>query len=299
MAEPFSFKEINSLGTLSLQAPEFIKAHDGIDLAYYTFLPDNPKAIVVFYHGAGLYINETYQWVAKELRDTFNIGSYMVDIRGHGYSGGNRGDAPSVESVFSDVDSIITMVKRKFPDTLLFLCGHSSGAGLIINYSAHCKIKQEDGYIFLAPYFGPKSETARVHQGSDVSFIKKVRVWVYILGSIFPRSFAHFKAVFFNYPNYILKKDSLILSSYTYAMSCATTPYEIDGLLKKIVKPVGMFIGEQDEQFIAENVVSYKTLIGTHVEAQIVKDAAHLSILIKAPQLISNFIDTAKVFKNG
>lgn len=294
MIGPFSFTEINALESFTLQKPTFVKTHDGINLAYYTFLPKNPKAVVIFYHGGGLYTNKTYQWVGKELQNKFNIASYMVDIRGHGYSEGERGDSPSINAVFRDVDSIVSVAKFNFPNKPLFLCGHSSGAGLIINYAAHTQHTSENGYIFLAPYLGPKSDTAKEHKNSEVSFIKSIRPWVYILGAIFPNSFiTHCKAVFFNYPKEILKSDPLILPWYTYVMSCATTPYEIEVLLKKIEKPVGLYIGEHDEQFIPEKVISYKSLINAPVKEKIIENVGHLSILLKAPEIIANYINEA------
>lgn len=288
---PFSFKEVQGL-VRNVQDPEFIKSFDGIHLAYYSFVPKNPKAIVIFYHGSGLYINNMYQWVGRELKEKCNIGCYMVDIRGHGHSEGDRGDAPNPESVYKDVALVVDLVKSKFGDKPVFLCGHSSGAGLIINYAAQDLQKREKGYMFLAPYLGPQSGTAIEHKNIDESFIKSMRVWVYILGSIFPNSFVtHFKALFFNYPESFLKDDPLILQWYTYAMSSATTPYEIDSLLRKIDKPVGIYIGDKDEQFMPKKVLACAELINSEVDARIIHNAGHLSILLQAPSLISNFID--------
>jgi len=288
---PFSFKEIDSIQNFDLVEPQFLKASDGVQLAYYSFLNPSNKEIVVLYAGAGLYGNKTYQWVAKTLQEKHGIGCYIFDIRGHGNSQGPRGDASSIDRGWLDVPEAIEFVKTKNPDSKIYLVGHSSGAGLIINYASHSKQKQEDGYIFLAPYLGPRSNTARVHQKSDASFIKSVRTWVYILGAIFPNSFiTHFKTVFFNYPDDMLKSDPLMLSYYTYVMSCATTPYDIDALLKEIDKPVGIFIGKNDEQFVPEKVIAYKDFITAPVQTEIIEDRAHLSILLEAPKLIADFI---------
>lgn len=290
-ADPFSFKELNSIERFDLIKPQFLKASDGVQLAYYPFLNHHAKEVVILYSGAGLYGNKAYQWVAKTLKEKYGIGCYIFDIRGHGNSQGPRGDAPSIERVWVDVAEAIKLVKKENPNSKLYLVGHSSGAGLIINYAANTKEKAEDGYIFLAPYLGPKSDTAKLDQNSDACFIKSVRTWVYILGAIFPNSFiTHFKAVFFNYPDNILRSDPLILPFYTHAMSCATTPYEIDLLLKKIDKPVGIFIGKNDEQFTPEKVIVYKDLINNRVRAEVVENAAHLSILLQAPELISAYI---------
>ncbi len=290
-AGPFSFKEIDSLEKCELVKPQFLRASDAIELAYYKFVTPANKAVVIFYAGAGLYGNHTYQWVAKNLNEKYNIGCYIFDLRGHGHSQGVRGDAPSVERVWTDVAEAVSFVKRENKTAKIYLTGHSSGAGLLINYAAHTETKVEDGYIFLAPYLGPQSNTLKEHKNADESFVKSMRLWVYILGSIFPRSFiAHFNAVFFNYPKALLKADPLIVPAYTYTMSCATTPYEIAPVIQKIDKPVGLFIGSNDEQFLPEAVIAYKKMINAPVVAEIVENAAHLSLLLDAPQLIAGYI---------
>ena len=289
--EPFSFKEIDALENFPLEKPQYLKASDGMKLAYYPFVHDDNTAITILYAGAGLYGNKTYQWVAKTLNEQYNIGCYIFDIRGHGNSEGERGDASSINQVWDDVAQAVEFVKRHHTDKKLYLVGHSSGAGLIINYAANRTNTLEDGYIFLAPYLGPQSETEKSHEHADQRFIKSVRPWIYILGMLFPNSWIiHCKALFFNYSDALLKQDPLIVPFYTYAMSCATTPYDVTPLLQKINKPVGFFIGDQDEQFIPEKVIAYKNLIHAPVETQIVNNAAHLSILVKAPKLIAEYI---------
>ncbi len=289
--EPFSFKEIDAIQDFTLTKPQFLTASDGVQLAYYPFVNDDNRAITILYAGAGLYGNKTYQWVAKTLNEQYNIGCYVFDIRGHGHSEGERGDAASINQVWDDVAQAVGFVKNEQVDAKLYLVGHSSGAGLIINYAANNTQTLEDGYIFLAPYLGPQSGTAKTHEHADQHFIKSVRPWVYMLGMMFPNSwFIHYKALFFNYSDVLLQADPLILPFYTFAMSCATTPYDITPLLQKINKPVGLFIGAQDEQFIPEKVIAYKDLIHAPVQAQIVENAAHLSILLDAPALIAQYI---------
>ena len=180
--EPFSFDEVLSIKDFQLQKPKFIKSTDQINLAYYEFLPENEfEDIVIFYHGAGLYINKTYQYIGENLKNKFNIAAYMIDMRGHGHSQGNRGDAPNVEIMFKDIDTIINFVHQKFPDKKIYLAGHSAGAGLLINYNSW-KIKNShkldnniSGYIFIAPFLGPKSDANKIR--AEKKFVKKIRQW--------------------------------------------------------------------------------------------------------------------------
>jgi len=290
-AQPFSFDVINALPAFELKKPSFLEVSDHVALAYYAYAAPADKTIVILYAGAGLYGNKTYQWVAKTLQEKHTIGCYIFDLRGHGNSQGERGDAPSVTRVWQDVAESIAMVKKAHPNAKLYLAGHSSGAGLIINYAANADNHQEDGYIFLAPFLGPQAETNRTHADPSKNFITKVRTWVYIAGSIFPNSFfIHKKAIFFNYSAELLAADPLIVADYSYAMSAATTPYDVQPLLKKLNKPVGIYIGKDDEQFLPEKVIAYKDYIPAPTTTEIIENCGHLSILVKAPELIASFI---------
>lgn len=295
--EPFSFAEVNQLEQFDLKKPNFIPASDGVNLAYYAFVPEQKaKHAVILYAGAGLYGNKTYQWVAKTLQEKYDIATYIFDVRGHGHSEGERGDAPSVEQVWQDVALAVAFVKGQYESAEIYLVGHSSGAALIMNYALYQSDHQEEGYIFLAPYLGPKAENVYYsYADSNKNFIKSVRWWVYILGSIFSNSFvAHWKAVLFNYPQRVLEQDPLIVDYYTYAMSMATTPYEIGSILPSITKKSALFIGKNDEQFIPEQVLEYGKLLGGITDMRIVDDVAHISLLLKAPELIAHWITNQK-----
>jgi acylglycerol lipase len=292
---PFSFEELQNIPDFTMQSPQFLKASDGTQLAYYAFMPDAPSSVVIFYAGAGLYGNKTYQWVGECLQKHNNIGCYIVDIRGHGHSEGPRGDAPSIEQVFQDVDSFVIFVKQAHSNIPVFLAGHSSGSGLLINYNKHGHyVNDISGYIFLAPYLGPNSNSLRQHNDPQQSFVKKVCAWVYMLNIFIPLNFLqHLTAVYFNYPQNMLDKDPLIVNSYTYAMSCATTPYDVQNLFAALKKPFGLYIGQEDEQFIPEKIVEYKNLaldVNDNSIAKIVPNAQHLSILLEAPKLIAETI---------
>lgn len=291
---PFSFEELKVIPDFTLNPPSFLKASDGIQLAYYSFIPTEPSAIVIFYPGAGLYGNKTYQWLGLSLQNDYSIGCYMIDVRGHGHSAGPRGDAPDAQQVLRDVDTVIEFVKSLHPTTPLYLAGHSAGSGLLINYNNFGNHTDDiEGYIFLAPYLGPNSGTIREHRDPQQSFVKNVRLWVYLVNLIPLNFLQHITAVFFNYPQNLLDEDPLIVTSYTYAMSSAITPYDVRTLFAKIKKPFALYIGKQDEQFLPEKVVEYKNLacdVKDYADAKIIPEAKHLSLLLQTPALIAHWI---------
>ncbi len=251
----------------------------------------NLSALVVLYHGGGAYSNPAYQYIGTALKNEYNIGCYCVDIRGHGNSGGPRGDAPSINQVLEDISIILTLVKKEFPTIPVYLVGHSSGAGLLLNYSAYQDKKSDlyDGYIFLAPYLGPRVGVER--SGAPV-FVKEVKFWIFLVNQLLKLPiYQHVPAVFFNYPAAILEKDPRIVTTYSYIMSCATTPNNPALMFEQLDKPCALFIGSDDEQFDPEKVVAFADYNkNDRVSAMILPGLKHLSILVDAPKLIANSI---------
>lgn len=293
---PFSFKEISDIPFSPLAKPSFIKASDGINLAYYSFLTEKPVAIVLFYHGGGLYGNRTYQHIGMQLQKEHNIASYFVDIRGHGNSDGPRGDAPSKQQVMDDITTLIAFINQSWPSTPLYLVGHSSGAGLLLNYSVSPGAVEHlyKGYILLAPYLGPRVGIERL---GTPRFVKKVRTWIFVLNSLFKVSlFQHLPAVFFDYPKELLVSDPLVVDKYTYTMACATTPDDPRYIFEVIGKSCVLYIGHDDEQFNPTNVIAFANYNKKNmIKTNIVPGLKHLSILLSAPKLIAKSINDDSV----
>lgn len=290
---PFSFKEIEQFFNL-IQKPHFVNAQDGTSIAYYSFLPQKPKAVVIFYHGSGLWSNGPYQHMAQELSNN-QIATYLTDIRGHGNSGGPRGDAPSAQQVWEDTTTLINLIRTTHPQTPIFLAGHSSGAGLILNYNAYLEHPEVQGYLFLSPFLGGRSSANRTHKNPASNFVKDVRLWAIIPHAITGgRLFNHTPAIFFNYPTWIYEQDPLVLSSYTCSMSAATSPSDAKTLFANLNKPFGLFIGSNDEQFLPEETLTYgayASKVHDLSTMEIIENATHLSAILAAPTYFNNTID--------
>jgi alpha-beta hydrolase superfamily lysophospholipase len=84
------------------------------------------KAIVVIVHGVCEH-NERYDYITSALN---NAGFSVVrfDLRGHGKSGGERGYAASYHEFSDDLNEIISVTGKDFPDIPVFVLGHSMGA---------------------------------------------------------------------------------------------------------------------------------------------------------------------------
>lgn len=290
MKDSLDFAEVNNINSeRGLKQPEFLKSSDGLNLAYYPFFPEaEPQATLVFYHGGGFWSNQLYQNMARELTQKFPVAVYLADLRGHGNSGGPRGDAPTAQHVWQDIDDTVRLVKEKYPRLPLFLGGHSSGGGVIINYSSWETSNVVDGYFLVAPFLGGDSDTVQ----PDQRFVKNVRIWAIIIHMLSGGwLLSHTKAVFFNYPERLIKQDAHIVTSYSTTMAIATSPYNAKGLFGKLKKPVALCVGDRDEQFIPEKLVSFNQYLSNDVSSksytQLVPDASHLSIVLKAPEFLA------------
>ena len=146
-----------------------VSATDGVHLAYYAFIPRAPRASLVFYHGSGANSAAGYLGVGEALRAQ-GIAVYLFDIRGHGASGGPRGDTPSTPQVEQDTASAVSFVHHEQPDVPEFVGGHSAGAGVVLN-SARRLPTPIAGYVFLAPDFGLHSGTERQDGASNFATI--------------------------------------------------------------------------------------------------------------------------------
>jgi alpha-beta hydrolase superfamily lysophospholipase len=288
----FSFDEIRDSGGISIGLPSYITASDGVKLAYYSVPADQAAASLIFIHGGGAYSGSGYQYLAKGLSEKYNISVYLLDLRGHGNSEGPRGDAPSANQVLKDLDLFIETIQKQNDGGPLYLGGHSSGGGLILNYLTNFNDTNITGYIFLSPHLGYKSKTER--RGIKHPFTK-VKTGLFVLNGMSQgKKYGNTPAVFFNYPEKILQETPLLIRSLTVNMALAATPNNPQTQFKNIKKPFGLFIGEYDELFIPEKVVDYGILPEAAVKKasswQIIKGAKHLSILTTADQFIGDTI---------
>ncbi|MDR2019757.1 MAG: lysophospholipase [Treponema sp.] len=261
-------------------------------MAYHSVPADQPAAALIFIHGGGAYSGSGYQYLAKGLSEKYDVSAYLLDLRGHGNSEGPRGDAPSSSQVLKDLDLFIETIQKQNADLPLYLGGHSSGGGLILNYLANFNDANIKGYIFLSPHFGYKSKTERKNIKRPFA---KVKTGLFVINGMFRgKKYGNTPAVFFNYPENVLKETPLLITSITVNMALAVTPNNPGGQFETIGKPFGLFVGEHDELFIPEKVLRYGELPGEDVRkvsvCQIIKNAKHLSILTIADQLTGDFI---------
>ena len=288
--ESFSFSEVQSAGSVDLPAIESITASDGIKLAYRKYIAQNPKAVLLFYHGGGAHSGAGYSSLSKNLQEEFNVAVYMPDLRGHGASGGKQGDAPSAKQIWVDITTFIKHIRAEHPALPLILGGHSSGGGLALNYASQPNHETVDRYLFISPELGFRSNTARPNR-TDFA---KVTLFPFIANAMSGGMlFGHSHAVHFNYPKELLAADKGMVASYSVNMANAVTPSAPQEQFKKLDRPFGLWIGTDDELLMPSMVLAFADL-ATNVRASSetgsIPNANHLSVLLNAHETVGAWI---------
>lgn len=283
-------EELQVFCAAELRAPEFVSAQDGTQLAYYSYAQQSNPVIVVLYPGPGLYGNQQYQWVAQKLQNEHNIGCYIFDIRGHGNSEGVRGDGKYATRIFADVSTARDLVKEKHPHAKIYLAGHSTGAGLLLNYDTQHKHDQPDGLILIAPYLGSKYKSLKEHKLDNDGFIKKTNGAALSLGTFFPTGFpAHQTALYFNYSPETLELDPLIVPSYSLTMTQATIPMIAVETLPKIKSATVLMLDKRTHERLTKKKPITK-IVATKTTTQVIDNDSFAQTLQQTPTLIAQAV---------
>jgi len=105
---------------------ESIKMRDKVPLFVKKITVPQMKAIITIVHGVCEH-NERYDYLTSILNDE-GYSVVRFDLRGHGKSGGERGYSKNYHEFSDDLNEIISIIKKDFPDIPIFVLGHSMGA---------------------------------------------------------------------------------------------------------------------------------------------------------------------------
>jgi len=132
------------------------KTFDELQLFGQSWQPEGQsRAVVCLVHGIGEH-GGRYAHVAEALIQAGYI-LFAFDLRGHGKSSGPRGHTPSYEALMNDISSLLEVVNKEFSQLPFFLCGHSLGGNLVLNYILR-RQPQLKGAIVTGPFLRPTFE---------------------------------------------------------------------------------------------------------------------------------------------
>ncbi len=93
---------------------------------------ENAKAVVLIIHGLGEHC-ERYDPMASFFNSK-EIGFVGYDRRGHGHSEGKRGHTIGYDAYLDEIVALLKKAENFYPETPIFLYGHSMGANLALNF---------------------------------------------------------------------------------------------------------------------------------------------------------------------
>ncbi|MDR1864644.1 MAG: lysophospholipase [Bacteroidales bacterium] len=133
-----------------MQIKEYHRRIDGKTLLYVRqCMPDaKPDGIVMMLHGTGEHCGCYAQWANRFTGHS--TGCILFDWRGHGRSSGKRGHA-ALSGLKSDLHAMIRTAREEYPQTRIFLYGHSMG-GLIALACAMDERPEITGVIASSPW---------------------------------------------------------------------------------------------------------------------------------------------------
>lgn len=268
-----------------------LTATDGTPLAFRVFAPARPRMVLVLCPGGGAHGGAGYALLAGPLAEHHGIAVVVPDLRGHGRSGGTRGDLPHAEALAWDLDDLLAWVRQHWAGLPLVLGGHSSGAGLVLNYASRADHASVQGYLFLAPQLGFRARTDRPHLDEPFA---KVNLAPFLIHAFSGGVWAgHRTGVKLGYPQEILGADPLLVNTYSVFMANAVTPTAPERQLASLDRPLGLFIGDQDELFDPARVTALGKLARRPGStSEVVLGARHLSILSLVSTRVAAWMET-------
>jgi len=260
-------------------------------LYYCLYLPAQPaRELVILYHGGGVHQNAGYQVLAGQLAINEAIAVCLVDIRGHGQSQGEPGHVKNSSQIWQDVDQLLAVMHQRLPQARLHLLGHSSGAGMLLNYFTCYQPQQTvSSLMMLAPALGPFAPiTAPNNQPSSFAQAKQ---WPFILHALTGgRCFGQTRAISLNFPEGIAQQQGFV-EKYTVNMANALTPRQPAKQLAKLCLPTWVWVAAEDELFSAPQMTAFLRGQKTdNLHWSTLEATTHLDIIFSVSRQVSTVI---------
>ncbi len=204
--------------------------------------------------------------------------TFGLDYRGHGLSGGNRGDNPNKERWIADLAESVKYIKGLgFPKVIVL--GHSLGVASAI-CAANAVPNEISGLVLLSGAYECKKGLSK-----PPTFFEKTKI---LASSIFRPSF---QAVEYYREGMTVTKDSLINFRYTLRYLTMLDVKQLR-LPKTLNIPVLVGIGDKDELFEIDKVKDFYNLVpGNKKEFLIMKNTTHAKIPVESWEQVVVWLD--------
>lgn len=267
-----------------------LSAYDGETLSYRQYLPRDPRAVMVLVHAGGLHSALGYPELAYRLARDYRIAVITPDLRGHGASGGEPGDAPRNDAHFRDLDTILSHATVVVPDKPLFIGGHSSSSGLLLNYLGWTKRKDVRSLLMLAPYLGP---VAKLDRRGDTPYVQLHKVGLITNKMSFGLLCRHCEGVTIPLPHTARINHRPLVEEFSVSSARPFVPAKPVLQVRKLRIPFGVWVGSKDELIQGGKTRQFFKANGREpwlMRNESVPGASHLSVLVETPDAIGAWL---------
>ncbi|NTW49852.1 MAG: alpha/beta hydrolase [Chlorobiales bacterium] len=286
----------------------YIKSFDLTTLACREVWPENPddvRSILVFIHGTATQ-SRLYLPLADTLKKN-NIATVLLDLRGHGLSGGERGDVPSIDALVRDVRITLDSIRNAYPGKKIILGGHSLGAGLCLKFVEFFSSRKKlytppDAMILMSGGFlmskdCDSSEASRLRDyqnGRSFAKIDAMDIALYFPAGYFGIHPKSIEVLLPTEDSAVARavKQGLFTTKYSVQFFLASFPFEPRLTYRKLKFPVLLVAGKQDELMrTCDAIYSYEKLHEPNKELFLVSEANHTNIIWLSAGAIAEWIN--------
>lgn len=112
--------------------------------------PEKVRGVVVLVHGMGEHSGRYIDSVVPTLVSC-NLAVVLYDHIGHGKSKGKRGHCSSYQGLLKILEITLTKAQNLYPDSPVFLYGHSMGGNVVLNYALRTRVTLA-GIVAMSPF---------------------------------------------------------------------------------------------------------------------------------------------------
>ena len=259
-----------------LPATTTITARDGTPLAARVYASESRTVVIALHGSSGN--NRYYHPLAQSLAGRGRATVYALDLRGHGESGGRRGDVDYIGQLGDDLVDVVAAVRRDRPAARIIVLGHSAGGGLLVRAAGAGQGLAVDGYVLLAPFLGPQAPTTRPAAGGwAIVDVPKI-VELATKAAQGDTSGQDAIVVRFNQPPSDYTRYQVLANSFRMLMSYTPGP-DLARDLAGIRRPLLVLTGDRDESFYPDR---YEPTIAPHARGTftVLPGVTHLGLVV-------------------
>jgi len=259
----------------SLPELKSYRARDGEHL-YFRHYPSASKKILILIHGSGWH-SRYLMPLAEHLSAKGFARVFTPDMRGHGPTPARRGDVDYMDQLVDDLADLIHHVRKKHPEDMMILGGHSSGGGLTIRFAGSKYSNLSDAYLLLAPYLKYDAPTIRDNSGGwACPYVPRI-VGLSMLNNIGVHWLDYLPVIEFNMPQ--AARDGTETLVYSHRLNTAYAPGNYEKELAAMGQPSLVVVGTADEASVPEK---FEPVVTTHTRAsvELLPGVTHMGLVV-------------------